>query len=46
VLYRDTEARERAIKAGGKWDKENKCWNMQLNQVLKPGLEKRIIGYA
>ena len=43
VGYHETELRERLRAIGGKWNPEEKCWNLAWEHVEREGLQARIV---
>lgn len=45
VNWGEAEIGKRVRQAGGKWNPQNKVWELPYDQVVKLELEKRIVGY-
>jgi len=45
VNWGEAEVARRVKQAGGKWNAHAKVWELRYEQVVKLGLEKRIVGY-
>jgi hypothetical protein len=45
VNWGEAEIAKRVKQAGGKWNAQNRVWELRYDQVVKLGLEKRIVGY-
>jgi hypothetical protein len=45
VNWGEAEIGKRVKQAGGKWNPQNKVWELRYDQVVKLGMEKRIVGY-
>ena len=45
VNWGETEIGRRVRQAGGKWNPQKKVWELRYDQVVKLGMENRIVGY-
>ncbi len=46
VAWGEAELGRRVRSAGGRWNAQQKAWELVYSQVVKLGLEKRVIGGA